>query len=427
MPRKPLPLGTHGEIRLYGLLDGKWVPKASVPKGTRLPKWRAITNYRDLGGDTSQVERTGTSATDATDRLREALSDSKSSHTTLTATARVEDAVPTYLERIKDDCAPTSYDRYVSALNVHVLPGIGRYLFTECTVSKLQHFDKNLVAKRRGPKSAEGKPAPPQKLSPSSRRIVREVVRGLMQVAVEDDVLDHNPVKFTRRITGGPKHAAKAMAADLVPAFFAKLDADARSRRADLPDIIRTLFGTGCRIGEALAMTWRYINFGDEPIQREAFDQVRLIPPRSVWINATITEPSGQGVVRSPVKTKKSNRVVGIPEFLYLVLAMRRPADATDDEPVFLNAGIRPWRSPTSVEHSIARMGPRIGYDGWLSHGGRKTAATVLYNAKHDDHEVADQFGHATGDFTRVHYVDGTQVDTQATAATLDRILSGKG
>lgn len=425
MPRKPLPLGTHGDIRLYGHVNGKWTPKDSIAKGKRpaIGKWRAITNYRGHDGETRQVERGGTSVTAATNALRAHLTDASGSSTVLTATSRVEDAVPAYLKRIHEDCAPTTCDRYTSVLNTHVIPGIGRLLFTECDVSKLHQFDAGLVSHRQRGKKDKSKPRP--RLAPGTRRVVREVVRGLLQIAVEAGVLEHNPVTSTRRIKGGPQRPANSMTAAAVPVFFAKLDNDPLSKRADLPDIIRTLFGLGCRIGEALALSWEYINLGDEPVEREAFGRTRVIPPRSIWINATISEPKGQGAIRSPVKTARSNRVVGIPEFLYLVMTLRRPADTSDNEPVFQNGGPRTWRSPKVVGFAISRMRDRLGYQDFRSHGGRKTAATVLYYDGHlDDRVLADQFGHVNGDFTRRNYVGEGVVSPQA-ALLLDRLLSG--
>lgn len=425
MARKPLPPGTHGDVRLYAHIDGKWIPKADVAKGSRPPRWRAITNYRGHDGETRQVERSGTSATDAGNRLRSDLAALSGTRASLTSASRVEDAVPAYLDRIRDECAPTTCDRYVSALHTHVLPGIGRLLFTECTVEALHRFDGALVSFRGVPASKRKtvKRSELPKLSPGSRRAVREVVRALMQLAVETNILDHNPVLSTRKIRGGGGGGAKAMPAEQVQTFFEKLDNDRWSRFSDLPDVVRTLFGLGCRIGEAMGLTWKYVNLTDKPISREAWGKVNVIPPHSAWLAAQITTPRGQGLVYSELKTKRSNRIVGIPTFLDLALLLRRPADAADDEPVFPSLGPGTWRSPKVVGEQIARMRGRLGVE-FRSHGGRKTAATVLYDDRQlDDRDLADQFGHASGAFTRSNYVDSALANPAA-ATALDRIYS---
>lgn len=60
MPRPPLPLGTHGEIRCYKLGDRKF---------------QARTKYRDYDGKVRDVERIGTSKSGAKENLKEALRD----------------------------------------------------------------------------------------------------------------------------------------------------------------------------------------------------------------------------------------------------------------------------------------------------------------------------------------------------------------
>jgi integrase len=469
MARKPLPLGSHGNIRLMGRTDEGWKPKAQIPKGARLAQWRAIANYRGYDGRTRPVQRDGTSGADATNRLREHVAELNSTKSRfvaaagsgatfedlpavtsadrylksllipvaqivldrpLSAASRVLDAVPAYLERIQDECSATTVDRYVTILKTHVVPDIGRLLFIECTVARLQEFDANLVSHQRiKPKPGQRKLAP-TKLAPKSRRVVREVVRGLLQIAVEASILDHNPVRSMRRIKGGAVHPSKALPAASLPTFFAKVDTDKDAQAAELPDIFRTLLGLTCRIGEAMALTWRYINLTDKPVTHVAFkgtadEQTRTIPPRYAWINATISEPEGRPAQRTPAKTDRSNRIVPIPDFLYLLLITRKPADAREDDPVFLNPGQGKWRSPRRVRAAIYSLRRRIDMPDLKSHGaGRKTGLTVLYDSGLRDTDLSDQAGHSSGDFTRTNYVE--PAPAKAIGATmLDRAFRG--
>ena len=468
MARKPLPLGSHGNIRLMGRTDDGWKPKARIPKGARLAQWRAIANYRGYDGRTRPIQRDGTSIADATNRLREHVIELNASKigfvaeagpgvaadslpvTTsadrylksllvpvpqitlgrpLNAASRVIDAVPAYLDRVKDECAATTLDRYVSALKVHIIPAIGQLLFSECTVPRLHEFDAALISHnstRVKPGQRKPKPA---RATPKTRRVIREVLRGLLQIAVDAGILDHNPVKSMRRIKGGAQRPAKAMPAGELQAFFAAVDADARARALDLPDLFRTLYGLTCRIGEALALLWQYVNLTDEPVTRTAFkgtpdEQARVIPPGYAWINATISEPEGQGTQRTPVKTARSNRVVPIPEFMQLLLATRKPADARDSEPVFLNPGSGMWRSPNAVRTAIYSMRQRIDMPDLKSHMGRKTGLTVLYDSGLRDTDLSDQAGHSSGDFTRRNYVAQAPAKAEG-AVMLDQALLG--
>ncbi|WP_410646556.1 hypothetical protein [Amycolatopsis sp. cmx-4-54] len=482
MARKPLPLGTHGEIRLYGNVDGRWVPKTKLARGIRLPRWRAVANYRNHAGETRQVERSGVSATDASNNLLTCfaemnaaraitvvadagasptaptvVADAGASPTALADTAvtsadryllsllspvplitpgkpltvssRVIEAIPAFLERIREECAPTTVDRYVVTLKTHIIPGIGQLLFTECTVSRLQQFEAGLRSKQHLKPQERQQQVQPKKLAPTTRRVVREVTRGLLQIGVEAGILTHNPVKSMRRIVGGPQNAAKAVTVAAVPSLFAKIDGDKLARDADLPTITRALFGLGTRLGETMALSWQYINLSDEPITRTVFagtprEETRKIPPKHLWINATITEPVGLGTQRTPVKTKRSNRIVAIPQFLQFELELRKSADVAEDAPVFPHPLTGAWRTSKDVGNALYTMRRRIGVPDFKSHVGRKTASTVLYESGFRGDDLADQFGHATGDFTRTHYVDAGTANPQA-ADILDRALSG--
>jgi integrase len=83
---------------------------------------------------------------------------------------------------------------------------------------------------------------------------LRACISGIMQVAIDHDVLPVYPVASVRKIEGGSKRAARAYDADELADFLTKMDADEKAKRADLPDLVRFLFGTSCRFGEALAV-----------------------------------------------------------------------------------------------------------------------------------------------------------------------------
>lgn len=190
MARPPLPLGTWGTIRTYGRVDGKWLPKASIPSGAKIESWRAMTNYRGYDGRTRQVERIGTSETKARRSLREALTKQASQQTTLSTGSRFKDAAVPYLEQIRTRRSGTTYDRYKGRLDKHVLPSIGHLLLRECTVSKLEKFMVDLEHK---------------KVAANTRRGIRTVLSGVMQYAVRNEIVDHNPVRELSDIEGTAK------------------------------------------------------------------------------------------------------------------------------------------------------------------------------------------------------------------------------
>jgi integrase len=401
MPRQRLELGTHGDIRSYYQVDGIWHRRHQrLPAGTKPSAWRCVTQFRDFDGVKRQLERSGPSETKALAALRAHLAERAGTKRNINSGSKVADTVPLYLEQIKRHGSGTTYDRYKSRLDNHVIPAIGQLLLRECTVGRLQQV--MLELDRQG-------------LSANTRRGIRSVLSGLMQLAVEHDIIAHNPVRDMGDIKGETKRKPKAMAAEELSDFLAKLDADPLAVRADLPDLIRFLFGTGVRIGEALAVRWRDVNLADEPITIDG----QVIPPMSVWVNGNIVDIHGRGLVRHDGKTAASNRIVGLPGYLYTLLLVRKPIGVYDDEPVF-PSGTLGWRHPSNLQRSIRRMRLRIKCPEFTTHTGRKTVATVLDQAGQSARAIADQLGHANPSMTQNVYM-GRGLANPAAAAALDR------
>lgn len=402
--RPPLPLGTWGTIRTYGRVDGRWIPKASITTGAKIDGWRAMTNYRGHDGRTRQVERTGTSEAMARRSLHDTLAKQASRQTTLSAGSRFKDAATLYLDQIQTRRSDTTYDRYKGRLDKHVLPSIGHLLLRECTVGKLEKFMVDLEHR---------------KVAANTRRGIRTVLSGVMQYAIRNEIVDHNPVRDLSDIEGTAKKPV-AMTAEQLSDFLAKLDTDKAAARADLPDFIRFLFGTGVRFGEALAARWRDLNLTNEPITID--DQ--QIPPRSVWINGNIVAVAGKGLVRHDGKTFKANRVIRLPGYLYTLLLVRKPLDAHENEPVF-PSGTLGWRHPSNMQRSVRRMRERIKYLDFTTHVGRKTVATILDMSGQTAREIADQLGHANPSMTQNVYM-GRGVQNPTAAAALHAAYNSK-
>jgi integrase len=86
------------------------------------------------------------------------------------------------------------------------------------------------------------------------------------------------------------------------------LDGSELARRADLPELVRFLLGTGCRIREALALTWPNVD-----LKRHLIN-----------IDTTLIRVKGQGLLIKRPKTKSSIRVLRVPLWLVAILRDRR-------------------------------------------------------------------------------------------------------
>ncbi|GGM70901.1 hypothetical protein GCM10012275_46700 [Longimycelium tulufanense] len=395
MGRPPLEIGTWGAVHT----------RRVTSEGVTPEKWSASTRFRDADGATRKVERWGATENKAKARLNKALKERAGiTGEVLTPASRFCQAANLWLTDL--DVAGTTRDRYRSRLNNHVLPALGQLLLRECTVGRLEHYFQQL--KDAG-------------VAPNTRRGIRTVISEVLQLAVRHDVLEHNPVRSMKRIRGKARRPAHAMENHELVDFLQKVDDDRLARRADLPDLIRFLFGTGVRYGEALAVRWREVNLTDEPITIEGLK----IPPRHVLVSGNIVYVEGVGLVRHEGKTFAALRVIPLPDYLWTVLLVRRPINPDPYEPIFPSAMLG-WRHPCNVQRSVRRLRARIGYPHFTTHVGRKTVATALDDEGQTARKIADLLGHANPSMTQDVYM-GRGRANPAAAKVLDALVRPKG
>ncbi|MER5263083.1 tyrosine-type recombinase/integrase [Actinosynnema sp. NPDC002837] len=386
MARPPLPIGTHGKI----------ATSRESAEGVKPEVWKASARVRDHDGVTRKVERRGASSAKATAELKSALRDRKvRSVGALTGDARFEQLALTWLDQVRARNKGTTYDTYRKHLHHTVLPALGKLRLRECTPGRLDEF---LEAQDH--------------LAPATKRVLRAILTGTFQLAVRTDALDRNPARDMSRITGDAKNRPVALTAEQLLDFMAKLDADRIAQRTDLGDLVRFLFGSGCRIGEALGMRWCDVNLTDEPVVVDGL----TIPPRSLAVTGNAVSVAGKGVIRHDGKTFNARRLVTLPGFLHRLLTERQQASVgVGAAPVF--PGQRGYRNPNATLRMVQRLRDRIGYPDFTTHRARKTVATILDGAGQSARKVADVLGHAQVSMTQNTYFGRGQANPEAAAA----------
>ncbi|SFB52790.1 Site-specific recombinase XerD [Amycolatopsis marina] len=399
MARPPLPLSTWGLIRTAAQAPGPG--RACETRYSRRP-WRAYAQYRGENGRTRQVCRTGTSQAHAVYRLRTELSQRAQSSTgiDLSPSSRVEKAATLWLDRVARRVRTTTYHHYRRQLRNHVLPALGQLLLSECTVPRLERFLDTLA-------DVHG-------LAPETRRGIRTVISGVLQLAVRHGVLPHNPVRDLEPIVGGPVRPTVTFTPEQAREFLAAVDTDHHAARTDLPDLLHLLFGTGARLGEALALRWRDLNLTDHPITVDG----QLLPACSVWIRSGLAYHPGAGPIRHDPKTPTAHRILPLPDSLHDRLTARASSHNSSDAPV-LPSPTGTWRYPSTVQAELRRLRDRLGYTHFTSHVARRTVATTLDQAGQTARQIADHLGHAQPAFTQNRYL-GRQLPNPTAAHILD-------
>jgi integrase len=382
--------------------------------------YEAFCRYRDADGVTRKVKARGKSKNAATNALKEALSKrSQDAGAVLSGTSRVREAGEQWLERLAarveaGDRAPRTLETYRNAWTNHVLPALGELRLREATTAVCEDW---LVALRK-------------KVGPSMCSTSRAVLSGVLGYAARMDAIAANPVRDLSPIPGAGSRTRKprAMTADERAAWLEWMDcnvasmprkdgaaprrrqnrSEARTREIAasraLGDVTRLMLGTGCRIGEAMAVSW---------------DEVDL-DTGTVAIRWHIVRVPGRGLVRaSGAKSEAGDRVLRVPSWCVEML-MRRRIDPNSGYAVFPDA-IKGWRDPNLVMRWIRWSRDEAGFSWVTSHVFRQTVLTVLDEAGLSTREVADQAGHAR--VSQTHSYMQRKVASDRAASALEGML----
>ena len=287
--------------------------------------------------------------------------------------------------------SPRTVSLYRHVLERHLLPGLGALRLSELTAARMDHF----IRERR------------QASGYSVAKLCRSVASGVCGFAVRRDAMRYNPVRDVEALESPSTREARALTDEETTAWLSILDCSELAQAVDLPDLVRFLLGTGCRIGEALALTWPNV------------DLERHI----VNIDATLIRVQGQGLLMKRPKTKSGVRVLHVPLWLVAILRERRARDSESEGAVFPDS-IGGHRDPNNVERDHRRVRKGTGFEWVVPHTYRKTVATMLDRQGLSARTIADQLGHARISMTQDVYMGRRAVD-QAAAAALEGLFSG--
>lgn len=374
MGAPPLPLNSHGKISVV----------RTTAEGVQPEKWRARCRWRGRDGRTVPIERWGPTEKAANKKLDNYIRElSGHRNISVTGTTRLEVVAKLHLEKVRKKRKGTTYDTHRWWWTGTIEPAIGQLRLRECTVGRLQEFFDELAGEKR---LSTG-----EYLSPGSLRNIRKVVSGAMRIAVKEGVFTHNPVKELDPIEGGPLKRPIAYDKQRSVAFIAAIEADKVAVRTGLTRILKTIFKTGCRVGEACALTWRYVNLSDEPVRMVSPELgEKVVPPWHMWITGNIVRITGQGLVRHTGKTEQSADVIELPMSLRAELLADRPENVDLDAPVHPSR-TGGFREPHTVQRAIRSLRKRIPeFADLISHIGRKTIGTALDGGGQTGRQVAD-------------------------------------
>ncbi len=382
MARPPLDVGTHGKIRFSDTASGV----------------RARASYRGFDGKVHDIERTGPTRPKAERLLKKAISEALKApgggdmdHNTKFSVV-ADRWLIRQAERVKaEERAHGTLDNYRSMLKNHVLPALGDLRLHEVTVPRLDAF----------------LPAVKAKTSASHARTARAVVSGVLGFAVRQGALGANPVRELERIEGGKRKKPRALSSAERRRWLEQLETDPKAVARDLPDLTRFMLATGVRIGEALGTFWEDVD----------------LDAGTVAIDWKLIRIRGVGLRRvKKLKTESGDRTLPLPGWAVSLLRERRrlaeEAGRSLATPVFPDT-LGGLRDPSNTRRDFREARGTKDFAWVKSHVFRKTAATVLDDAKLTSRQIADQLGHARPSITQDVYMGRTTV-SQDNATALE-------
>ncbi len=416
MGRPPLPLGTYGKVLFIAQPSGQV---------------KARAKFRDFDGRVRLVSKVGPSRAAAERALKAELTGRQAPGGVgaITAATRMATLAEAWIEA--DHGWSTGTQRtYRSVVNKQVKPAFGQLCIREVTPGVVSRA-LSAIAKSSGPGAA---------------KTARACLSGMFALAIQDDAVAVNPVRYsTAKISSG-KRAPRALTAAETGRLVELFRTSDRAAELDLPDLVDWMLATGCRIGEALALRCGTNGDGKPILDLEA----------GTWeMNATVVRIPGAGLTVQPrPKTTAGWRIIALPEFAVRMLEDRRtsPRRQTDAQVVFPPPLTGTLRDPSNVSGDLrqlldsfecetcGRTGYQLDEDGsfraaaggrrirceegpwsWVtSHTFRKTVATRLDEAGLSPRQVADQLGHANPSMTLDVYF-GRQVVSAEAARVLNR------
>lgn len=386
--RPPLAVGTNGRITVVDI---------SPPGAKRNERvWEARTRYRDADGETRKVKRTGRSKDAAENALKKALSERRhAAGATITPDSRLRDAARQWISTRQSevdagDLSPNTFDRYECAWRLHLDPALGGLRLRELNVARCEAWKVAMRANNGA----------------GITRTARTVLSGILGYCARLGAIPMNPARELSRIPSGPKKQIRALTADERRAWLLAVEGSERASRWDVPDLTRMMLATGCRIGEALAVSW---------------DEVDL-EAGAIAVRWRLIRVKGKGLHRiSGAKSLSGNRVVRVPSWAVDML-IRRRLDENSGYPVFPDS-LGGWRWPNNMGKIFREERGQPGFEWVTSHVFRKTTLTILDDAKLTPRQIADVAGHSDPSMTqRVYMARG--VASEEAAGALEGMFS---
>lgn len=290
-----------------------------------------------------------------------------------------------WLEQGRESWKPTTFERYADIVRLCLAPAIGQ--------RDLDALSRSDIARCLATCSG---------VSNATRLRVYRVLHRALAVAVYEGLLDRNPAATVEP----PRATRRTPTLWTVCELETFLDA---TQHASYGHLWAILVGTGCRLGEALALRWADYDHGSGVVD----------------IHATLSETRHGGQQLTPPKTPHSLRRVHLPGFARSLLSEQHSlTDGSGEEPIVTT---RTGSSPTrALAGRALRLDcQRAGVPALRVHDLRHLHASLLIAEGIPLTTVSARLGHSSTAVTTAVYAHALRGTESLAAEVLDRLLFG--
>lgn len=432
----------NNEGSIYQRKDGKWAAVLTV--GVK-PDGKA--NRKFLYGKTRK---------EVADKLREAQN--KLDFGVLPGGDSVvfEKWIRSWLEvMIRPGVKDRTYKNYSTAIEKHIIPGLGRYRLKDLNDDIIQAYlnqQQKTGNLRLVVNEETGEPEPCHgPVAPSSIIQQRRLIIAALEYAVDKGKLTRNPGKKTRR----PKAVART--GNILSDADMEILATKGTKYRYYPAYMLTLT-TACRRGEVLGLSWKHIDVGVPWATVDRYFPWGEIKKLTLWDTAALKRvlaensiTMGDGYIKlsqqlaenrtlDDLKTALSRRSLIITEEMVLILVFwrmvqnreRRAAEEkgvayNPDDLVFTTRNgtcVRPGTFTSLWKKNLASM----GIEHKRFHDLRHTVATIMLEDGEAVNTVQEQLGHYDAGFTASRYGHVTaKMKTSAAVKLGERLKAVRG
>ncbi len=249
----------------------------------------------------------------------------------------------------------------------------------------------------------------------------RDLLRNILNEALRDDLVYRNVAALVPPLPTSDATPGKPLQPTDVAPFF-----DLAGQRADGP-LWLFLLGAGCRVGEALALTWEMVDFESGLVRFER--ELRRERIDGAW-RYIVQDPKTAD--RRPDKAK---RTVSVPKFAIRALerqrdeqAMKRQRakvwDVSFGNLVFSTRTGRP-ASNSDLDHRFASALEDASLPSIRLHDLRHSTSSLAASMGIDPKLTAVVLGHANPSMTVDRYTHNSVALSKLVAEALDRAVEG--